>query len=174
MEKTCKKCKINKNISEFHHNKYSKDGHYDHCKSCKGKYDAKYRKSKKVKTYTKSQYYRDRKAEYRKSRDKDPRIQMLVSAKTRAKQLNLTINITIDDIVIPEICPLLNIPIFRKPYGQRGSFLPNSPSLDKIIPELGYVKGNVQVISMKANAMKYNASIEELKTFATNILKNYA
>jgi hypothetical protein len=39
----------------------------------------------------------------------------------------------------------------------------NSPSLDRIIPELGYVKGNIMVISHKANTIKSNANIEELE-----------
>ena len=39
---------------------------------------------------------------------------------------------------------------------------PNSPSLDKIIPAIGYIKGNIAVMSHKANTMKQNATLEEL------------
>ena len=45
----------------------------------------------------------------------------------------------------------------------------DSYSLDKIIPELGYVKGNVWIISNKANAIKSNASLEELKLLVKNL-----
>lgn len=38
-----------------------------------------------------------------------------------------------------------------------------SPTLDRIHPDIGYVPGNVMVISAKANRMKNNASLEELK-----------
>lgn len=40
---------------------------------------------------------------------------------------------------------------------------PDSPSLDRVIPELGYVPGNVIVISWRANNLKRDATIEELE-----------
>lgn len=80
------------------------------------------------------------------------------NARTRAAYYNLPINISKEDIVVPEICPILNVPLER---GTR-----YAPSLDRIIPELGYVKGNIQVISWKANTMKLDASAEELRNFA--------
>lgn len=43
---------------------------------------------------------------------------------------------------------------------------PNSPSLDKIVPELGYVKGNIVVVSLRANQIKSDATIEELQAVA--------
>ena len=53
----------------------------------------------------------------------------------------------------------------RPGRGKKGA-VPSSPSLDRIIPELGYVPGNVQVISHQANTMKSNATLKELKAFA--------
>jgi hypothetical protein len=47
----------------------------------------------------------------------------------------------------------------------------NTPSLDKIIPSLGYVKGNVAVISWKANVMKSNLSIDMLESILSYIKK---
>lgn len=172
--KTCSKCKKNKELSEFHNSQVHTDGLYPNCKECKREYDIKYRKSAKVQEYSKSKIYRDRKKEYRKwLSDTKPEKMIWTSAKYRAKVQNVPFNITVEDIVIPEYCPLLNTKLERKPYGKGGSFQPNSPSLDKIIPELGYVKDNIMVISMKANAMKYNASKEELVIFAENILKQF-
>ena len=52
-----------------------------------------------------------------------------------------------------------------------GNSLENSYSLDKIIPELGYVKGNVWVISNKANMIKSNASLKELQLLTKNLEK---
>lgn len=161
-----------KSLEDYHKDKRTKDNLYKWCKECKKEYDKKYRKTDKVKNLYKSISYRNRKREYKKFRsESDPRLQMFISAKSRAKQNNLAFNIQLEDIIIPEYCPLLDIRLERKPYGQGGSFQANSPSLDKIIPELGYIKNNIMVISMKANAMKYNATIEELKTFSNNILK---
>jgi len=44
-----------------------------------------------------------------------------------------------------------------------GVFAHHSPSLDRVVPNLGYVKGNVHVISWRANSLKKNATIEELE-----------
>ena len=68
-------------------------------------------------------------------------------------------NLSVDDIQIPEICPVLGIPVFVVD-GVMGD---NSPSLDRLDPSKGYVKGNVNVISWRANNLKKDASTDELK-----------
>lgn len=88
------------------------------------------------------------------------------TAKRRAQKANLPFNLEISDIVIPEFCPYLGLKI--APYGSRTDM---SASLDKIIPNLGYVKGNVQVISDLANKMKSNATPAQLAAFARVVLK---
>jgi hypothetical protein len=90
---------------------------------------------------------------------------MLARAKSRAKKNNLAFNIELDDIVIPERCPLLGIKIESTEV--RNS--PNNPSLDKIIPKKGYIKGNVWVISNRANTLKNDATLQELKTLVENL-----
>ena len=63
-------------------------------------------------------------------------------------------------------------PVFDKPFAARGRGFSNwSPSIDKIDPKKGYVRGNIQIISMLANCMKRNASPKELRTFAKWVLK---
>lgn len=46
-------------------------------------------------------------------------------------------------------------------YGRKNS--PNSPSLDRIVPERGYVRGNVVIVSFRANRAKSDLTIAELK-----------
>lgn len=92
---------------------------------------------------------------------------MLNKAKKRAKKYNLDFDITKEDIIIPEICPILEVPLV---IGTKGDY-EYSPSLDRIDNSKGYTKDNIQVISKKANSMKNSASIEELKLFCKNILR---
>ena len=82
------------------------------------------------------------------------------SAKKRAKIRNVPFDLSPDDIVIPEFCPVLGI---RLSLNRGGGFKASSPSVDRRIPSLGYVKGNIRVISYRANEIKRDASLEELK-----------
>lgn len=92
---------------------------------------------------------------------------MWKAAKDRADKKGLEFNIEESDILIPTICPLLNIPI---EFGTKEDYN-SSPSLDRIDNTKGYIKGNVWVISKKANTMKNSATLEELHTFCTNMLR---
>jgi hypothetical protein len=96
-------------------------------------------------------------------------LSLLDGAKRRAKNKKLKLDITVFDIKIPDLCPLLNIPIYKK----GGKITDNSPSLDRINPKGGYTKGNIWVISYKANAVKNNCSLNELELLVDNF-KKYA
>jgi hypothetical protein len=91
---------------------------------------------------------------------RDPRRQLLSSAKARAKARGVPFLITLEDIVFPKngLCPYLGVRLMRN--GQK--FGPNSPTLDSIIPSLGYTPGNVLVVSHRANTIKNNATWQEL------------
>lgn len=83
------------------------------------------------------------------------------SAKYRAKTKGVPFSITPDDIIIPDECPALGIKLARSRAGTRAP-AENSPTLDRIFPDKGYVPGNVIVVSNKANRIKNNASAMEL------------
>lgn len=98
-------------------------------------------------------------------RERYPVMVLYRAAKTRATRAGLAFNITPDDIVIPKVCPYLKVSFQKKSM--------YAPSLDRIDPKKGYVKGNVEVISRKANLMKGNATVQELLEFAYEILERY-
>lgn len=98
---------------------------------------------------------------HNKKRQENPIRTIFNVAKYRAKKIGLPFNINENDIIIPEFCPILGIKLifnFGAANGQE-----NSPSLDRVVPELGYVKGNIQVISHRANTIKSFGTIDDHK-----------
>lgn len=83
---------------------------------------------------------------------------MISGAKARAKRANMPFDITAEDIHIPEVCPVLLIPLFFTVGVQTD----NTPALDRIDNSLGYIKGNIAVISHKANRLKGNLTPDEI------------
>lgn len=115
------------------------------------------------------EWYAEKGAEYYAKRkiERTPEL-LLASAKNRAKKLDVPFTITVSDIIVPELCPYLKIPLtFISGKGQQWT----NPSLDRIAPELGYVPGNVRVISRLANTMKSIASREQLLQFARSVIR---
>jgi hypothetical protein len=99
---------------------------------------------------------------------------LLIHAKYRSRVKGHEVTIEESDIDIPIICPILGIPIFVEGrINVRAGPSDNSPSLDRIDNTKGYIKGNVQVLSHKANTMKGSASPEDLIKFAKWILGTY-
>lgn len=93
----------------------------------------------------------------------DPIDYLWSRAKGRANKHGLPFTITRQDIQIPAYCPILGIELKHGgSLSERGS----SPSLDKIIPQLGYVLGNIAVISHRANNIKNNATADEHRRIA--------
>ena len=181
--KYCPSCKQFLKLNEFGHHRGKKSRLYinTYCKKCNSKkvMDSPNRDivmlksniNKKIKVNNDIQYkekIKNSKINWNHS-IKGIAYNMYKSAKKRAELYNIDFNITIDDIIIPDKCPILNHELKVGTVG--GSKY--SPSLDRINPNLGYVKGNIQVISRLANSMKNNASPEELKLFATYIINNY-
>lgn len=79
--------------------------------------------------------------------------------KKRARDKRLPFNLEISDLMLPDACPVLGIKLMNN----RGKAKDNSPSVDRIAPSLGYTKGNVCIISHRANMLKNSASVAELE-----------
>lgn len=102
--------------------------------------------------------YKETRSNYRKTRSEhSPLYRSLVSTKARAKRKKIPFDLTLDDLPVPTHCPVLGIEL---KYGP-GPLVDGSVSLDKFIPELGYVRGNVRVISNRANTLKNNMTLAE-------------
>lgn len=97
-------------------------------------------------------------------RAKNPERMLVALARTRAKRSGLPCSVTPSDIHIPDVCPILGRPLKRVPV--RGGGGPDSPSLDRLDPALGYIPGNVRVISYRANRMKSDGTAEEHEAIA--------
>jgi len=91
-------------------------------------------------------------------KNQHPSYDMWTNAKQRARLADLPFDLELEDIVIPEVCPVFGSQIEKG----RGTYTDNSPTLDRIIPAKGYTKKNTWVISMRANRLKQDASLEEI------------
>jgi len=86
-----------------------------------------------------------------------------MNSKARAKKSGIGFSISEEDIIIPENCPVLGIPLHRC---QKDNWN-NSPSIDRIDNSKGYTKDNIVIVSRRANILKKDATIEELQKLAS-------
>ena len=92
---------------------------------------------------------------------------MVKNARLRAEQRGIPFALTIDHLeaILPMHCPVLGMPI-RFHVGEGRGPRDDSPSLDCIIRDRGYVPGNVIIVSSRANRIKSDASLGELRAIA--------
>lgn len=158
LTKKCFKCGNVRCSSEFYVERANLDGLNGICKTC---------------DIEKSKRLRDKELET------DPVAyklkEMFWRASQRARTEKLSINITSDYLLKmfgeTTHCPYLLWRLDWLHRAENGVNCPRSPSLDKIVPSLGYVIGNVEVISYLANTMKQNATPEQLTTFCEAYLR---
>ena len=98
----------------------------------------------------------------------NPQHYLWLLAKHRAKKNNIPFSIDESDIIIPEFCPVLGLKLI---FSNGKHSTDASPTLDKFTPELGYVKGNITVISKRANRLKGDANYQEIKKLANWMYK---
>lgn len=179
--KICSICPDPKPLTEFNKFQAAKDGHQAYCKECsrtkvkawrlanqerRRQYEKQYQSDHKDFYYQQGVLYRATHVEKilevrRDYAASNPERCMWYDAKKRAKKRNVPLTIKHTDIIIPEYCPILGIKLERNLKG--GKPLDSSPALDAIIPNKGYVRGNIAVISHRANRIKTDASLEELE-----------
>lgn len=107
----------------------------------------------------KSRIRSDRNAKYQVAKETWPELIMWEAARGRAKRKKLPFNIEVSDIIIPEVCPVLGLSLEIN----KGTPKSNSPVLDKIENDKGYVKGNVRVISSRANRIKSDLTVDQVE-----------
>lgn len=155
--KSCKKCLKDQVDLEFF-----RDGKYiSSCRTCRNSRRRANRAAdpEKLRAYERQRYLNmspEDRSRHLKARDL--RRTMLYRARQSAKKKGFVCTIGVEDIHIPETCPVLGIKLSTD-----GRRTPVTPSLDRVDNTQGYIPGNVAVISWKANDMKSNATIKDLK-----------
>lgn len=80
--------------------------------------------------------------------------------KQNVRKRGIDFNLQLVDLLpMPTHCPVIGIKL--NPFNSTG-FADDAISIDRIIPSLGYVKGNIVVCSFRANRIKNDATVEEL------------
>lgn len=167
----CRTCQKRKWIGEFVKNANSKDGFRNLCLECNRTKNLLFYRERLIrrghdpvvvearsKKKTKNERIRESlgKAAGHKI------IQMHASARRRAREKGLEFDITLDDLadLYVQECPIFKTKLNWEHRGTGASH--SSPSLDRKIPSLGYVKGNLWIVSHRANTIKSDATPEEL------------
>ena len=89
---------------------------------------------------------------------------LLAGAKSRAKIKNLPFDLTLEwlEAMVVSHCPITLQPLdWFKEQVVNARHTPNSPSIDRVIPELGYVQSNCAIISHRGNTIKNSGTIDE-------------
>ena len=141
----CIKCKLHKESTEFHKDIRKPEGIDNRCKVCRKEQAHQSRLDNYFNEYT-----RTKKSECKK------------------KSYNFDLTPEYLESIWTGFCAIFNSPITYNHQGC-GSHHVGQAALDRKIPELGYVIGNVQWVSGRANRIKYNATIEELEMILKNM-----
>ena len=97
-------------------------------------------------------------------RKRRPAAYLFNVARQRCKRTGTEFTITVDDIVVPTVCPLLGVVL-----DTYADSVDVHPSIDRIDPKKGYIPGNVWVISHRANRIKSDACADELIAIGTRL-----
>lgn len=163
MTKECKGCREVKPLDSFGRCAAVRSGRTSRCRTCLGNYYRRDRERVLERQRSRRQTEEGRQRErtwQRERRKADPPTRMIQEARARAKLKGLEFDIDRSDIVLPATCPVLGVPIATGLGRPRQD---SAPSIDRIDTTRGYVRGNVTVISWRANRLKSDATVEELR-----------
>ncbi len=90
------------------------------------------------------------------------------AARKRAERLGLPFELNDEDLATPETCPICGTKLVMQ-EGQGGGN--SSPSMDRIVPTLGYTKANTVILCHSCNRKKQNSTAEELAALAEWIFR---
>lgn len=95
---------------------------------------------------------------------------VLCGARARAAEKGIAFTMMLADLLpLPTNCPVY--PWIKLVYGNSGRMAQESASIDRIDPKLGYIAGNVRVISWKANRQKGDATAQERAALAEDTVR---
>lgn len=123
----------------------------------------------KERAYRKDYYQKNQaqvRANGRRSYESNKELWILGNIRARSRAQGIPFDLTVEDIKPPEFCPVLGLKLERNSKGKQAGPQPNSPSVDRIDPAKGYVKGNVIVVSHLANCIKQNAEPWQIRKVA--------
>jgi hypothetical protein len=173
--KTCRSCKRSLSLDSFHKHPQTADARSSRCNECERAYQREYHARpgivEKKRAYSdawRQKHAGSMKARQRASYERHHEKRLWGAARRRAEKAGIAFDIEVSDVVIPELCPIFGTPIER---GAKHSLGPGaqSPTIDRIDSTKGYVKGNVWVISWRANRIKSDATPYELETIAAAV-----
>ena len=136
-KRLCRKCNKMKLLKEFHKHRFCKRGRNTVCKKCRRPISVRQYNSTSLES------------------------RLLHSAKARAKLDKIPFNLELQDIIIPEFCPVLKIRLMYK--------TDYAPSIDRKDSSKGYIKGNIRVISRRANILKNNGTAYEFELILQDV-----
>lgn len=106
-----------------------------------------------------------------KYRYKDTFKRQFSAVRQKAKRNNIPFTIKYEELELPEFCPVLGLKLNYR-WRELDTTDYTKASIDKLIPALGYVPGNVFVISWRANRLKNNMTIDELEKILDYMKRN--
>jgi len=159
--KICTKCEQNLPADLFARNPNHQDGLQSRCRECCNKIERE--------RYQDEDYKERRATKNRAWQENNPERMMWISARSRAHMRAIPHTITVNDIYIPDKCPICERPL-KKGTGKLSGF---SPSLDVYDPALGYIPGNIWVICFTCNRIKQDMTGEEHVVFGWQIIEAF-